>query len=96
MLAIIRRTNGDVFRYSLVTKNDDCIKSVEGIDDFKKHCIEIKKVVESIDFVHEFPTLGSRFRDNKILLDKINFFFSSIENSSSIDEVTILFISTLN
>lgn len=56
----------------------------------------MRQLCLKFDWVNQLPTLSSRFSSNTIFINKINLFFDSIANASSIDEILMLFIRSLN
>jgi len=87
-LAYLRRSNGDEFH----CRNPD-------FHDFKTfidYCYKTEKFILTLDLISMFPTLGSRFKDNNFLYEKVKIFFSKIYLTSDFSEVTCLFINELN
>ena len=88
MLALLRRSNGDIFGC--------CSPAFQDFPEFLEYCRDTQNFLKSLDLVSMFPSLGSRFYKNDVLYVKIDEFFDKIFNCSDISEVTRLFILQLN
>jgi len=86
-LALLKRSNGDRF---------DCMGPFSNFDEFIDYCKKTEEFLLSLDIINLFPTIGSRFRDNKIPHSKISNFFSKIYNLDNFSDVTQVFINELN
>jgi len=86
-LALLRRSNGDRF---------DCYGPFTCFDSFIKYCNKTEEFLLSLDIIHLFPTIGSRFKDNSVPHAKIKNFFQRIYELDSLPEVTQFLINELN
>jgi hypothetical protein len=100
-LSLIRRSNGDEYHfYQEVEFMDDDGNTtkvfVDSFEYFKIYSEQMRSLMLNFDWVNTFHQLGSRFKSNSDLFQKINNFFDVIKNSSDFDEVLLHFIEFLN
>ena len=88
MLALLRRSNGDVFGCCSAAFND--------FASFIEYCRATHAFLKTLDLVTMFPSLGSRYYENAKLYSKIDDFFNKIYLCGDLTEVIRLFILQLN
>jgi len=87
-MAVIRRSNGDVYHYS--------IGGIVTLAEMKEHFKRVYKVLLSIDFVSEIPALAGRFRNNEVLNDIVSKLFTRLMDSSSFAALGDIIIEQFN
>jgi hypothetical protein len=87
-LTTLRRSSGDIFYFT--------ISGVNTFEDLKIRLKEVEEILLDLDFIMLFPTLGSRFKNNDPLKQKISNLFKRLYSCKDESELFQLILIELN